>query len=216
MKKDQVEIGVTYVAKVSNKLVHVRLDKENPRGGWDGTNIATSRPVRIKSAQRLRGPAPKAKAGKEEPQVEEQLEADEPETQHLQAEGEQEVTTAETIEGNGAADNTTGGAEASVEKPAKEKKPRAKRDKKPVGEKGPKPLSCLDAAEVVLKAGGEPMACKAMIDAMVEKELWKTNAPTPAATLYSAILREITKKGDKSRFRKTDRGLFALTDHATR
>ena len=40
--------------------------------------------------------------------------------------------------------------------------------------------------------------------------LWATAAPTPAATLYSAILREVGKKGDKSRFRKTDRGHFAL------
>jgi hypothetical protein len=74
----------------------------------------------------------------------------------------------------------------------------------------PKALSCLDAAVVVLTAQGEPMACKAMIEAMGQKGLWKSDAPTPAATLYSAILRELTRKGAASRFKKTDRGLFAL------
>ena len=33
---------------------------------------------------------------------------------------------------------------------------------------------------------------------------------TPAATLYSAILREITTKGKESRFEKTERGKFAF------
>ena len=35
---------------------------------------------------------------------------------------------------------------------------------------------------------------------------------TPASTLYAAILREITLKGDASRFAKTERGKFALKD----
>ena len=35
---------------------------------------------------------------------------------------------------------------------------------------------------------------------------------TPASTLYAAILREITAKGDASRFVKTERGKFALKD----
>ena len=58
MKKDQVHVGHTYVAKVSDKLTRVRIDGENAHGGWDATNLATSKKVRIKSAQRLRGPAP--------------------------------------------------------------------------------------------------------------------------------------------------------------
>ena len=38
------------------------------------------------------------------------------------------------------------------------------------------------------------------------------NGQTPAATLYSAILREINTKGKESRFKKADRGLFAIND----
>ena len=54
MKKEQVQIGGTYVAKVSGQLAPVRIDAESRYGGWDATNIATNRKVRIKSAQQLR------------------------------------------------------------------------------------------------------------------------------------------------------------------
>ncbi len=54
------------------------------------------------------------------------------------------------------------------------------------------------------------MTTKALIEAMAEKKLWTSpGGKTPAATLYSAILREITTKGKEARFKKSDRGLFA-------
>ncbi|MHC4406393.1 MAG: winged helix-turn-helix domain-containing protein [Planctomycetota bacterium] len=62
MKKDEVKIGGVYAAKVSDKVVSVRIDAENPHGGWDGTNLTTGKKVRIKSAQRLRGEAESADA----------------------------------------------------------------------------------------------------------------------------------------------------------
>ncbi len=55
VKKAEVKVGGRYLAKVSDKLTPVRIDVENPRGGWDATNEATGKKVRIKSAQRLRG-----------------------------------------------------------------------------------------------------------------------------------------------------------------
>ncbi|MBL9000791.1 MAG: hypothetical protein JNK25_06605, partial [Phycisphaerae bacterium] len=57
MKKNDVRIGGTYLAKVSGDVAKVRIDAENPRGGWDATNPATGRVVRIRSAQRLRAAA---------------------------------------------------------------------------------------------------------------------------------------------------------------
>ena len=36
------------------------------------------------------------------------------------------------------------------------------------------------------------------------------NGQTPAATLYSAILREIKTKGKDSRFEKTEKGKFGI------
>ena len=65
MKKNEVKVGGRYSAKVSDKVVVVRIDGENPHGGWDATNEATGKKVRIKSAQRLRGEAKPKAAAKE-------------------------------------------------------------------------------------------------------------------------------------------------------
>jgi hypothetical protein len=54
MKKRDVGIGSTYVAKVSGKLTRVRITRQSPYGGWDGINLATGRGIRIRSAARLR------------------------------------------------------------------------------------------------------------------------------------------------------------------
>ena len=43
------------------------------------------------------------------------------------------------------------------------------------------------------------------------KGYWSSpNGQTPAATLYSAILREIKTKGKEAWFKKTDRGQFEI------
>ena len=59
MKKDEVKIGGLYTAKVSDRLVTVRIDGTNSHGGWNATNTRTGKRIRIKSAQRLRGEAKK-------------------------------------------------------------------------------------------------------------------------------------------------------------
>jgi len=64
MKKNDVECGATYVAKVSGKLARVRIERESPYGGWDATNVDTGRRARIKSAQRLRRAVSDAKRAK--------------------------------------------------------------------------------------------------------------------------------------------------------
>jgi hypothetical protein len=87
------------------------------------------------------------------------------------------------------------------------KTPRKAKAKK---EPKPKKASCLDAAARVLAEAGQPMNCKEMIDAMAAKGYWKSpGGKTPAATLYSAILRELATKGADARFVKTERGKFA-------
>lgn len=57
MKKREIQLGGVYTAKVSGRLVRVRIDSESVHGGWNATNLATGRAVRIRSAARLRGPA---------------------------------------------------------------------------------------------------------------------------------------------------------------
>jgi hypothetical protein len=69
-------------------------------------------------------------------------------------------------------------------------------------------LGGLSAAAQVLAEAGKPMTCKEMVKAMFEKKLWNSGGNTPVSTIYSAIIREIKSKGEASRFRKTDKGLF--------
>jgi hypothetical protein len=91
---------------------------------------------------------------------------------------------------------------AAETKPAK----KAKAAKEPKAKK----VGALDAAAQVLAASSEPMNCKQLIEAMASKGLWTSpGGKTPHATLYSAIIREISVKGKDSRFTKKDRGQFS-------
>jgi len=180
MKKADVKTGEVYSAKVSGNIVPVRIDRENPRGGWDGTNLKTKKSVRIKSAQRLRskaGAAPGKKTAKA-------------------ADG-----AAQTVAAVEKGDLTKG-----VKVPAAKKKRQPKAEK-PAKERKP---SGLNAAAQVLSEAKEPMGTKEMVERMLAKGLWKTNGKTPAATIYAAIIREIATKGADARFEKVGRGKFQV------
>jgi hypothetical protein len=87
----------------------------------------------------------------------------------------------------------------------------AKTKGKKANEPKAKKPSALDAALRVLEEAGQPMTCPEMIEAMTTKKYWSSpKGLTPAATLYSAVLREIKAKGKESRFVKTERGKFGL------
>ena len=58
MQKQNVKVGTTYIVKVSGTLAKVRLTREHARGGWYGTNLATGREIRIRTAARLRSEVP--------------------------------------------------------------------------------------------------------------------------------------------------------------
>ncbi len=78
------------------------------------------------------------------------------------------------------------------------------------GDTAEKKMSALDAAAKVLAESRKPMTCQELIGAMAIKNYWSSpGGKTPAATLYSAILRELAR-GDESRFVKTGRGYFTL------
>lgn len=54
MKAKDVKVGATYMVKVSGRLAPVRLTGESVYGGWNGVNLDTGRPVRVRTARRLR------------------------------------------------------------------------------------------------------------------------------------------------------------------
>ncbi len=182
MKKNEVKVGGVYTARVTDKLVEVRIDGENRHGGWDATNLATGKKIRIKGPQRLRG---EAKGAIAKPAA-------------------TKATTSPTA-ATGAkptAEATTKAKAANAATRAQQGDTKAKRAKKPSG---------LDAAARVLAESGEPMGVKAIVEAAEAKGYWKSpGGKTPHATVYSAIIREIATKGNDSRFKKVDRGQFAV------
>jgi hypothetical protein len=100
-------------------------------------------------------------------------------------------------------------AEPTAETPTKPAK--STKTKPAPAEKKERGLSAIDAAVTVLGEADAPMSSKELIAAMSAKGYWTSpGGKTPHATLYSAILREISQKGPESRFQKTERGRFAL------
>jgi len=104
------------------------------------------------------------------------------------------------------ADAGSAGARKGAAAPAGKKQRQPKADK-PKKERKP---SGLDAAAQVLGEAGEPLNAKEIVDRMLERKLWSTGGKTPHATIYAAMIREIAAKGSDSRFRKVERGKFAL------
>jgi hypothetical protein len=91
-----------------------------------------------------------------------------------------------------------------AKKPAKRARPAKPAD----GEAAPKRLSGLDAAEVILRAAGEPLRPADIFAKAKEQDLWNPQGKTPIATLAAALCTSVKKQ--KGRFRKAGRGLFAL------
>ncbi|MBY0113207.1 MAG: winged helix-turn-helix domain-containing protein [Phycisphaerales bacterium] len=67
-------------------------------------------------------------------------------------------------------------------------------------------LACLKGAEVASGVG-----VNELIDRMEKSGLWKSpGGKTPSATLYSALIREISQRKGESRFRRIGPGRFVL------
>jgi len=244
MKKHEVKVGGEFTAKVSGKLVHVRIDRENPHGGWDATNLATKKAVRIKSAQRLRARAGVSKA---EVQAAKTAVAAQVGAGAKPAADAAKDAKAAPAAAKGEPTNALEAHYRSQKDAAKaEKAAKVAAWRKEVAEKAARPDPELDkaikaseagrqakkakaakpkgkrkpgalecAVEVLKTAGGGPLGCKEMVERMLAKGLWQTKGKTPEATLYAAIIREIAAKGKDSRFRKEGRGQFALAgEHA--
>ena len=105
---------------------------------------------------------------------------------------------------------------ASTDEPAataKEKAatPKAAKPAKPAKPSTPRKLSALDAAAQVLARAEKAMNTIELIDEMAAQGLWSSpHGKTPHATLHAALQREIAAKGPAARFRKAERGHFAL------
>ena len=228
MKKADVKVGGRYSAKVSGKVVVVRIDAENPHGGWDATNEATGKKVRIKSAQRLRGAVRpgtatgRAVAGKSKPLAlavpaqagGAEAQADAKATKKAKVEAWRKEVAAKAAKPDPELDAAIKAADAKG-RAKKAKAAKAKGERKP---------GCLDAAVRVLQEAGKPMQSGDIVKVALEKGYWQTKGATPGATLYAAMIREVAAKGPKARFRRAEvketkdgkavtlRGYFTLAD----
>ncbi len=186
MKKNEIKIGSTYTAKITNRVVPVRIDATNQHGGWDATNLATKKKVRIKSAAKLRGVY--RDTTKSEPAA-------------------KAATPTNAARANTAATDAKATPKATTKAKATKNATRANDAAKATK---PKRLSGLDVAAKILAEAKEPLQVKAITERAIAAG-WKTNGKTPHATLYAAMIREISKKGKDARFVKTGRGLFAAS-----
>lgn len=89
---------------------------------------------------------------------------------------------------------------SSAAKQSTTKRQKTKSEKHPSG---------LDLAADVLAKSSTPLNARTIAERVVAAG-WKTSGLTPWATLYSAIQREISTKGEASRFKKIGRGQFAF------
>ena len=73
----------------------------------------------------------------------------------------------------------------------------------------PKKLTALDAAFRVLQEAGTVMTAPEIYAQMVEKKYWESpNGLTPSATIYAAMIREITTRGKDARFTRPEPSKF--------
>jgi len=170
MRKDEIEVGGCYAAKVSGRMATVRIDAENPRGGWDATNLRTGKKVRIKSAQRLRhetrAPGQRASA--------------KPDPPAKPKGGKVTMTKPDAV-------STAMEAVAESKQAGKSAKASTGRKGRDTGQRrgASGRLSGLDAAAKVLAEAGEPMGAKEIVEEMLAKGYWQTKGRTPSATIYT-------------------------------
>ena len=193
MKKADVKIGEAYMTKVTGNTVPVRIDAVNAKGGWDAKNVVTGRKVRVKSARCLHRKCTRADlAGLARPA---------PRRRSKRPTGATTSHTAAT------------GAKSAKKAAAKATKPKGRDTRKTVAKVAkpakPKRISGLTAAFMVLVDADAELPVKTIVEIAAEKDWWKSDAATPSATVYAAIIREIATKGDKSRFKRgAKRGTF--------
>ena len=195
------------MAKVTGSDAPVRIDAQNPHGGWDAKNLVTGRKVRIKTAGRLKRQCTQADLAN--------IKRPTPKRRSKTATVANTSPTAARV----AKTPVTASEKATVTK-GRDTSQTGKQHQRPTGaghgsgaeapiaRRGSR-LSGLTAAFMVLVDANTELGVKKIVELAAEKGWWKSDAATPHATIYASIIREITNKGDKARFRRgKSRGTF--------
>ena len=94
--------------------------------------------------------------------------------------------------------------------PNKAKPPKVKpEEKNGQAKKEGKKLGCIDAAVQVLKGRKNPMSTRELFDTITERDLWHPRSSTHPAQTFGTTLYEELRKGDTSRLKLVEKGMFA-------
>lgn len=75
-------------------------------------------------------------------------------------------------------------------------------------------MNSLEAAYQILKEVGKPLRVEEITQRILKQGLWETGGKTPDATVEANLSKDIIRNGNKSRFRRVDKGTFALNEIA--
>ena len=182
-------------------------------------NLKTgNKTIRIKSAQRLRGPATRPTKARTDGNGKKSVAAKLKSPKKIltkaeyEAEAKAELAAKSTTKPNESSKDTTPAEQRDTGQPAATG---GKPAPKPSTQDGDntKPLSLIKAALCVLEACERPLNCKEIVTKAMDAKIWapRNGGLTPANTLSAAIRREIKTKGDASRFTQVERGKFELS-----
>jgi len=204
MDREEIEVGGTYTCRIGRNTVVVRVTAARPDIGWTveteaGRLMSIADPRRF--VRRIDALLPSERLGvpPTTPDVDVRLAA--LETTTAPTPPTEAPSAPETHAPDEDATNAAGPATGAP----------AGQDEATAGEP-PAKTSLVGAAILLMQEANAPMRCMDLVKKAAERGLWspKRGGKTPERTLYAAIEREIEKKGDASRFRKIERGLFAL------
>ena len=74
-------------------------------------------------------------------------------------------------------------------------------------------MTALDAAAEVLRKEGKSLHIEEITERMLESGLWQTKAKRPRNTVNTRISDDISLKGERSRFRRMEPGVYGLNEH---
>ena len=73
-------------------------------------------------------------------------------------------------------------------------------------------MTTLEAAAEVLRRAGAPLHIEEITQRMLESGLWQSKAKTPRNTVNTRISDDISSKGERSRFRRVETGVYDLNE----
>lgn len=189
MNTNDIVLGRCYLARLSKSEMPVRLERNDPKGGWIARSLEHGRVIRIRETSQL--------IGLYENNAARQIASEA--TPHRRSRKNETIKRPPVN---------------PLTEPYQQRRP-AKKVVRPLPQPMVKKvilvrLNLLDAAHRVLTETKRALTTREIVAACVEKGYWTSSAATPWQTLNAALNRDLAANGSESRFVKTGRGLYSL------